>query len=257
MERDLARLRRCGLDGVILALGSDALSDAVLRERVRRFLHLSSAAAPPLRVVLAFRPEHGRGAGRIESGELAAWLTDLRQTGAASLYCRGPRVVVVALPGVEIRGSRHPSFLAIQARGEGGEWSWGPPDNAARLRPRGAERQVLIYAGHRGDPGAVDRRGRPLWAIPREDGEALRAELRRAFAAGALTICISSWNDFAAGDFVEPNSLDGEAAMEVLAREIARLREGGIRAAALPSPGRHSRIRVPEATHTTARRREE
>jgi hypothetical protein len=81
----------------------------------------------------------------------------------------------------------------------------------------------------------VDAKNRPVWELPRDKGGCLRQELARAYAARAGLICISSWNNYVAGDFIEPNSLDGEAPSKALAAAVRQAREAS-RAPGQPPP---------------------
>ena len=77
------------------------------------------------------------------------------------------------------------------------------------------------------------RNGKPKWALPRRHGRTLRAALRTALALPVDLICIGSWNNYADGSFIEPNSLDGDRLCTALRQAVAAAKAGG------PSPVSH------------------
>jgi len=54
------------------------------------------------------------------------------------------------------------------------------------------------------------------WAVPRREGKTLVEALSAARAVTPAWVVVGSWNDYASGSFVEPNSLDQESVVERL-----------------------------------------
>lgn len=234
MGRDLSRLEAVGADGLILGLYPEVIADATPSERIGRFAAMLSERNGSLRtLVLMLYASPGR-ARSVASDDVGKWLITTRLHLSPAVRRLDGRVMVVLAPGLTLSGPPHPAVAFVPAGTPGAAWTWGAPADARRLQPAGADRQVLVYAGWRGDASAVDSKGRPVWELPRDRGQALERELQAAYAVQAGTICVSSWNNYVAGDFVEPNSLDGEVVSRALATAIRRAREAASAKATRP-----------------------
>jgi hypothetical protein len=225
MERDLDRLVAVGLDGLILALQPEVFTDALQTERVSRFLDLiESKGGPGFSVVLMLIPP-SPAAAAVDAEALGRWLATHGLLQRAGLYRHEGRVMVLCSPEVTLSGPPHPALYAVRPGSPGATWTWGDPGEPARAVPTGPERQVLVHAGWRGRSAPVDAKGRPRWELERRGGLTLAAEIQNAYSAKAGLICISSWNNYVTGDFVEPNSLDEGAVLGKLAAVIRQAKE--------------------------------
>jgi hypothetical protein len=236
MTRDLSRFRAAGLDGLILGLQPGVFTDALQSERVVHFLDLvARQAAPAFRVVLLLVPPAlAPAATSIEAEYIGKWLTSNDLLHLSCLERGAGQIMLVCPPGTAVTGPPHPALCVVRTDAPGAPWTWGDPAVPARLQPTGPDRQVLVYAGWRGRNAPVGRNGQPRWEIERRQGRSLEAEIRSAYAVKAGLICISSWNNYVAGDFVEPNSLDGD---HVLRRLTALIRQAREAAQAPAAPG--------------------
>jgi hypothetical protein len=233
MERDLSRLLNAGLDGLILGLQPTTFADPLQTERVLRFLDLvEGRGTTAFEVTLLLVPTSPASAA-IDAEAVGRWLATHDLQRRTCLRQQDGRVMLVCPPGMALSGPPHPALYTVRIGMAGAAWAWGDPGDPARSKPTGADRQVLVYAGWRGRTAPVDAKGRPQWDIERQGGRALEAEVRNAFNAKAGLICISSWNNYVTGDFIEPNSLDGDA---VLRRLTALIRQARETAAATPAP---------------------
>ena len=225
MARDVSRFVGAGLDGLILGLQPTLFADPLQTERVSHFLDLiEGRGTAGLSVVLMLIPPGPAGVS-VEAEVVGRWLAAPDLQRHACLYRREGRVMLVCPPEATLSGPPHPALYAVRTGAAGALWSWGDPAEATRGTPCGADRQVVVYAGWRGRTAPVDAKGRPQWEIERQGGRALEAEIRKAFSAKAGLICISSWNNYVTGDFVEPNTLDGDAVLRRLTALIRRARE--------------------------------
>ncbi len=229
IERDLARLTDAGLDGILLTLQPDVLADPVQTERVQRFLALAADRAPSGWEVILMLVTPADTPIEVDRNALGRWLTTQGLLEHPILRRRSGRIVVLLAPGVHAAGAPHPAVAAIACGALGSEWSWPAPAASERFAPTGPDRQVVVYGGSWTDIVGPDGVTAPGWALERRQGRTLQDELQRAFDAQAMTICIASWNDYSAGSFVEPNSLDG---MNPLRRLTGTLRAARNHAAA-------------------------
>jgi hypothetical protein len=225
MLRDIGRLQGTGAEGIVLALRPELIADAVQSERITRFIHLIEQEGGTLQrvVLLLLPPALPRPASSKE--DVGKWLVTNQLQSATAILKQDGRVLLVLAPGALLDGPLHPAVVAVGAGTPGASWTWGEPAQAARLQPAGSGRQVLVYAGWRGRDAPLDAKGQALWELARGKGESLRKELAAAYAAQAGLICVSSWNDYLAGDFIEPNSLDGDALSKALTTAIREARQ--------------------------------
>ena len=228
MERDVARLRAAGLDGLILGMQPALFSDTFQSERLLRFLDLIESQGPAaLSVVLMLVPP-SPAAAAVDAEIVGRWLTAHNLRRRACLRQLEGRIMLVCPPDLTLTGLPHPALYVVRAGSAGAVRTWGDPADPACLNPPGPERQVLVHAGWRGRPASADAKDRPRWELERRGGRTLEAELKHALSAKAGLICISSWNNYVAGDFVEPNSLDNDAVLRKLTIMIRHAKEAGL-----------------------------
>gem|GEM_PF-998796 len=224
MERDVRRLRAAGFDVVLISLSLDDAADSFKRERARVFVERLAADAVPLQAAFmlggggAPKPTDRAAAVDFVRWYVAAQLGESR----ASFRTNGKPLLVLA-PDFSGSTLMHPALTIRKTGGSGTKWEWV---SAAAGTPSGglsSTGQIAVRAGT--SPGA----GSPNvpveeWPLPRRGGDTLRAGLRHAFAKRARLICIDSWNDYAAGSFLEPNSVDGSRVLDAFKEERLRLR---------------------------------
>lgn len=223
MERDLRRLRDCGVDGLVLRLDAAILSDGFRTERLARFVRMADAGPSPLLLLPCIAGAPGLAALETSHEDLHVFLRQIGLLEAGVAYREAGRPLVLMTAGVRATGAPHPGLAVVQIGSDASGWRI-PAWNAADRLVASPSGQTLVHAGWRGDSALVDKKGRPAWALPRARGATLVAELRTAFDARSRIIWISSWNDFGAGDFVEPNDMDGDAVYRLLQAEIRRVR---------------------------------
>jgi hypothetical protein len=233
MERDLRRMSQIGLDGVLVAITPELFGDAFRRSRLEAFVRLAGTGGPsrlPMRVSFFLEPSPDGGGTSFSRDDLGGWFVTSGLRDAPGCLKIDGRPVVVVGPGVSVTGPNHPavSFLMTDAASSA-EWHWPRPGAPGRWALGSPGAQVLVRAGFKGNGVAGDQK---TWQLPRDRGKTLQYQLWKAFERHAMTICVSSWNDFTSGDFIEPNSLDGQMAYDILALEIARARSRLMAAAA-------------------------
>jgi hypothetical protein len=218
MERDLGRMTLIGIDGVLVVVTPGMFADRFRRDRLLAFI--SMARRTDLRI--GFFLEPGPGGSTFQREALGEWVVAAGLRSAPACMKRNGRPLFIVGPGVRLDGPNHPAVSFVHTKPVFREWRWPNPGAAKRWHLGKPGDQVLVRAGFRGADGVAD--DEKTWTLPRSRGKTLQRQLWRAYDLRALTICISSWNDYTSGDFVEPNTLDGRAAYELLALEIARAR---------------------------------
>lgn len=223
MERDVSRILGAGLDGIVLGIQPETLADTFQTERVVRFAQLVASRAPAgFGVVLMIVPSASSPVS-MDAEAIGQWLSTSGIQNCRALQRQAGRVVVMLSPQVSLSGAPHPAALVVPMGSASSSWRWQEPAAVDRFTPTAApDGQLVVYGGWRGPAAPGGNGGSTPWEMERRRGKALQEELSRAFAARALTICISSWNNYVTGDFVEPNTLDGDA---VLKRLTAVIRE--------------------------------
>lgn len=221
MERDLARVLTAGLDGIVLGLLPETLADAFQTQRLTRFADLVSARAPAGFELVLLLVSSSSSAAEVDRNSIGKWLVASGLDSNSLIRRQAGRVLVAVSPRLTLTGTPHPAVAVVPLVGSTSPWRWPEPGQADRLVPTGPESQVVVYGGWRGAaaPGGSPPE-HPAWELDRRRGRALEDELQQAFAVRALTICISSWNDYVAGDFVEPNTMDGDAVLKRLTAVI-------------------------------------
>ncbi len=228
MVRDLSRMARTGIDLAVVRIDLGGfLADDYRRERFERFVALAASSRfgdrPAPRILFEVVAPNTM-VSRRGFGEFLDWFVAKGLRSFSSYYREDGRAVILLGPNLRAVAVRHPAVCFGAGEGRGGAWHWSTPGaaNASSVSgTTGPERRIVLSAGRL---GGADRRGRPVWAVPRRAGRTLRAAFRQALAQAPAMILISSWNDFERGDFIEPNSFDGDRVLTTLRDEIERMR---------------------------------
>jgi hypothetical protein len=199
MRLDTQRMRRAGADLALVVLDpTELLAQPERQERYQRFLAFAAQAGLP--VVWYLPPGSGAHLGR-----LTDWLLALSLERSPAYRQVEGRPVVASADAVTWA---HPG-IGVEV------WAWEPHPAWAELPPLAgaqcalARLAVLVEAGR-----YSSAEGR--WVLPRREGRPLAEAVSAARAIGPAWVVVASWNDFATGSFVEPNSLDQEQVLERL-----------------------------------------
>ena len=219
MERDIGRMRDASIDRVLVHVDVDRFRDTYRRERYKRFLELIEVYGGRLAGTFWLA---SNSASDAVLREFTRWHAEAG-IGAMSCHYRAEGQPVVLL-GQEFASCSvyHPALLFCRTAGPGAKWSLdGVAGERAWVRPDGKFAVVR--------PGLAPEGGRSLrdrdWPLPRRRGKPLAEALRELAGKRPAVVIIRSWNDFSAGDFVEPNSLDGKRMLKALTTELRRLRD--------------------------------
>ncbi len=214
MDLDLRRLGKANIDVVFVVLDA-ADTERFQVERVDHFVSLAAELqeeAP--RVAVWIRGEEGSATSRVRN-----LISMLVQSGAADNpgWFRSDQRPLLVLENCENAGSRHPAFSFRRAEPKGTAWvAPKGPQQRAEFGDNG--RQALVSAGY------WDAETRE-WIVERNGGRTFREQLWQAVTKQPDIIVLSSWNAFHRGDFLAPNTLDGEKPYQRLIEEGQWLKE--------------------------------
>lgn len=200
IERDLKRIVFCGIDVVIVETAPQKLMDNEFLERFRQFGR--KAAENKIKVVLSLVEDEGI---RLERANLLQYLESLELHCIPSYLLKDKIPVVLVDSAFNLSDAQQDEPLALLRFGKElparpdtplvdeislpAEFIWC---RSAQCTPQGE------------------------WLIKRKRGGNLQKQLDLLRQTQCKVILLSSWNDYARGDFIESNSLDGEGMMRIL-----------------------------------------
>ncbi len=212
MQRDLQRIFFAGISVVMVEVSPQQLTQEAFFDRFRRFGEFAREFS--LQTVLCLVPSPDEPVPALERPNLLGYLRRLSldklpyylgENGIPVVLIHEAFALEDGLPpgeeGVQLlrMGKEVPSPMVSQDSQEalesGYRWVWGG----------------LCQGGD--TPAAAGK-----WSIPRRRGDSLGQQLEEARRSGCRILLLSSWNDYREGSFLEPNSLDGEALIQVLKR---------------------------------------
>jgi hypothetical protein len=197
MARDLKRFQEVGFAQVLVCLTADQANEPLVLDRVLQFLTEADRQGGPMMAMLI-----GPGTAPLNREALAKRLLAARIQASKLTVQEAGRPVVFIRPGVDVVGEVHPALL-FQVIPKN-EWHW-------------------VVAG--------TMEGRDF---QRENGNVLRRSMWEGYSKHRNHI-VFTWNDFDTGNFIEPNSHDGNLAMDIVQAEIRRV-EDMVLASATPPP---------------------
>lgn len=226
MERDIDRLSALGIDVILLCVDVADLTDEFRQERIQRFMvMLGGLEGGPKLALFVRSAAYENSLIRDTLSDAVQWLVASGVTGGPGYWKMGGRGLVVIGDGLDAGTVGHPALTLRGTAGPGAVWHWPTPSTSFRpgLSRDGSQTRVaaaLAPAKAAPDGHVSDS----VWPVSRGGGRSLLQALWGAFDEQARYVCVSSWNDFVRGDFIEPNSRDGQGLYQTLRKEIARVR---------------------------------
>lgn len=208
MDMDLRRMGKARIDVVFVVLDAAAVAPYEVA-RVEDFVRLAAQLEEDVpRVAVWLRA----GDASPPSG-VRGLISTLVQSGAPNspAWFRMDGRPLLVLEGGGGSMTRHPAFSFRRAGPEATTWAApGGPQRSALFGANG--RQALVSAGcWNGETRE--------WSVERNSGLTFREQLWQAVTEQPEIIVLSSWNAFHRGDFLVPNTLDGEKPYQHLIRE--------------------------------------
>lgn len=224
MVRDANRLAAAHLSFVLVPIDLRSAQFPQDGPWYARFLHALNAADPAMRFIPVLIGTQDQATAL---HAFVAWASQLggvpAQSGGVPTATMPPRnwlqeqgrPLILLAGGIQFSPYRHPrfAFRAADANASQG-WLWPThrrPQSHLLLAKSAST--AWIYASWQ-DPDDPER-----WVLPRDRGVPLRNAIWKAAENRATRIVVDSWNNYAAGAVVEPNSADNEALYEHFKRE--------------------------------------
>ena len=216
MERDLERLREVGFDGVLLAVSPQSLADNFLAKAVVTFQSLAAEQSPVFQVGLLLTPPAPMA---LREDNVVNYLNSHGMLSPNSVLQIDGKPFIGYSENISLTAAPQSGCSRRQL---GREWP-SLPRGATAPSPDsglGAEGVCWVRAADRGIDGAWSEPAR--WPLTRQRAGALTEGLRRAFAAQAKIIIVSSWNHYQDGSFMEPNTFDQDLMFKAMQTELRR-----------------------------------
>jgi len=213
MLRDLDRFEQLPIDLLLLAVDTIQLKMPFFQQRYEQFFALLARENVGFKVALWVYATPTPANDELNT--VIDWL--VRSVASSAHYARRDgRALLVLAP--ELSASpielAHPGIRLWRTAGANAALPWQLRDTAA-LQNIESLRQAVVCGGYY----AAGR-----WQIERRNGRNIRDQLVAALHLQPQLLGIASWNNFADGSFIEPNSLDNDRAFSELKRLLAELK---------------------------------
>jgi len=197
MVRDLRRFKEIGFTTVLVSISADQINEEFAVERVLQFIGEADRLGGPKVVLLI-----GSGQTPLRRDVLARRLLTARIQVSKQALQEDGRPLVYLRPEVDVIGESHPALM-FQTMPKG-EWYWAVAGTVSGQELR------------------------------RDGGDMLRHSIWQGYLEHRPNLVIT-WNDFATGNFVEPNSYDESLASDIVLAEIRRVQNAVEAAGNAPS----------------------
>jgi len=230
MERDLARMRAVGFDGVLLAIAPKDLANPFTVDAIGQFLALAAAqSSPPAPAEPSSPPPPTSAPAPIFKVGLLLAPSEpvtLREENVTR-YLENKNLLtspsILTLDGKPFIGFSEKVVLmpapysAYSCRLFGRDWPATPFGQDAGQLALGKEGVQWVSVAEHSGGNTVDWDEKTTqWPLSRRRGNAFAEGLRQAFALQARIIIVSSWNNYRNGSFMEPNTLDRDEMSKVM-----------------------------------------
>ncbi|MFA6816507.1 MAG: hypothetical protein WCS73_09470 [Lentisphaeria bacterium] len=211
MERDLRRMQFAGITGILITIRPQDIAQQHARERCKHFYELVQKKYPSIKLALYFTA----GDGHELSMPLQNVMNFFQYQGfgeySNSIQINGKTVLFLDKSMI-LTGGYIGRYSYIRF---GKEW----PDktiwagNAEITNPQKFAWAIAANNGgiHFSMPGILNK-----WPISRDNGKSLFAAVQNAVQKDAKIICISSWNNYKTGSYIEENTYDHAAMLWTL-----------------------------------------
>ena len=221
MSRDLHRISNVGIDVILVQVDvTQMVVDDMAKVQLKRFYALAGLENKNLRIALVIRASTTLSNSKNSSylSQFTKWYQKNIHNSYQSAYKQAGRSIIF-LDGKFYSRNWHPIIKCVKLNsGEKSQWIYRHNGNIDNLFSYNKS-EAFVPAAYKGNCMSKGD-----WELPRKAGRTLRRQLWKCYTNKPKQIIISSWNNFSNGDFVEPNSLDGEEPYQALKKEISRLR---------------------------------
>ncbi len=221
MDRDIIRISKSGLDGVLLAIEPSELNDSHKLDLIRSFLVLASKYNG-FKVAFLFAPSRRT---QLSKSNVCSYLKRKKLLDYSSIYKYLDNNVLFFSDNVELVSTDKPDFLFIKLN-LSGKSANDEPNTALIDYPSipviidNAKSNYHIVHIFAGLFGVVNDRSQ--WIVSRHNGHAFHANLESSSKLFPNLLVISSWNDYAQGSAIENNTLDNTQMQEIFMKFVQK-----------------------------------
>lgn len=222
IDRDVSRMSKSGLNGVLLAIEPSDLNDSHKLDMIRTFLVLVSNIKG-FKVAYLFAPAR---LTQLSKSNVSSFLKRKKLLDYPSVYKFSDINVVFFSENVELVSSGNQDFLYVKLNLSGklanvDQISQGLIDYPAIPMPlNNVENNfhiVHVFAGL-----ANFTSDKVQWIVSRKNGHLFHANLDSCRKLSPDLVIISSWNDYAQGSAIEHNTLDNTQMQEILLKSVQK-----------------------------------
>ena len=212
MKRDIERIKASSIDVVMVEATPMQLSDEWFLSRFGRFQEIADGAG--VRVVVSLVQAEGENVP-LERGNLIQYAERVEALGKRGYLSINGRPALLVDASFNVADPADVTSEQVALLRFGKELPERGEAPLADVLPLPSKYR-WIYAGI--IVSYSNSSSYNTWAIPRRQGASLKRQLKAINDANCEIVLLDSWNDYARGSFIEPNSMDGMSMMKCLMR---------------------------------------
>lgn len=216
MERDIARMRAAGIDGILLCISPSDSAEPQRLSMIQRFLDKCSITERPFKVILTFAP---RRPLVLDYANIAQFIEHKGITSYKALCRVNDSILVCLSENVVVNDENESVYGFTFSKVTLAHPALPCPTPAPTQATKSPLPMEFVFAGFC-DINSMPQDERYSWSIPRKKGKAFGEGLAKAIESKASTIVIVSWNDYSNGSSIENNTQDGTMLLDVLAETM-------------------------------------
>ncbi len=232
MDRDIARMQRIGVNGVLVSLDP---SDLANPERVRlilQFMDLASLKSKDFRIAILLNPASPT---RFDASNIASFLASRKIASHSSYFIVNKSNMVFYSDKASLLSNTAPGFsfislpltpqISVSPDGNSSLYEQISPVAFSDANLMESYSICRLFASYSENIKSFKRTSSVKWLIPRRKATAFASALKLT-SAYDLAI-ISSWNDYGNLSAIENNTMDGSMMSDSLGKYIKSLGKGG------------------------------
>ena len=212
MKRDIERIKASSIDVVMVEATPMQLSDEWFLSRFGRFQEIAEVAG--VGVVVSLVQAEGENVP-LERGNLIQYAERVEALGKRGYLSVNGRPALLVDASFNVADPEDAASEQVSLLRFGKELPERRDTPLTDMLPLPSKYR-WIYAGivvSHSKSSSYD-----TWTIPRRQGASLKRQLKAINDGSCEIVLLDSWNDYARGSFIEPNSMDGMSMMKCLMR---------------------------------------
>ena len=222
IDRDMSRISKSGLNGVLLAIEPSDLNDSHKLDMIRTFLAIASNLRS-FNVAFLFAPSRFT---QLSRSNVSSFLKRKGLLNYSSVYRYSDNYVIFFSDNVELVAMPKPDFLYIRLDLSGSSFKDAKNSPGLIAYPSTSSQSEDTLSNYRVMhifAGLVNlSNNKYQWIVSRRNGQCFQNNLDNVLKSSTELVVISSWNDYAQGSAIENNSLDNTLMIEILMKFIKK-----------------------------------